>query len=690
MFSPMTRLLTSGKNIWLILCFLTAVQSNAQEAFLTEPPQEIETNALLRPKLQLGFGHLSYFGDVGSLNGVSRQRHLNWGTHVMMLNPIGDAFELNVFALFGTMSAAERLSNDQINFQTGVRMGGISLSYNFNHLLPENRYLTPFVSLGITTFEFNPKGNRQDALGRNYHHWSDGSVRSLPETHPNATSAEYLEMDGNFETDLRSQEQGTSYALRAISIPVGAGVDIALSNKFNLRLAAEYHFTNTDYLDGYAYKANTKTGVNRNDRFLYSSMGITYNLHHTEGAKKPRTYNEMQNINTPDSDEDGDGVMDFADICPFTPAGVQVDEKGCPVDSDKDGVPDYLDLEPNTALGAMVNADGETLNDEHFAEMFKVYMGESSHQIIRSSTSTADVERNNIIMAAREKGYRFTILQQVEFTNDQLAQILSIPKVKTIIEDGVMTYYAGDYTSSIDFLGVAQQLKDAGIDYAVDYNKGGKLTPIDEDLLFTPEDYETFATLYNDDIITFRVQIGAFSKAVSPKLFKDIPDVLVIPGTDGLTRYSSGSYDNIQDAAKHRVNLLLKGYEGAFVSAYRGGQRISLKDAGATVTKTEDLSTKNDQGLINKDFVKYAVQLGAFKGRIPAETLGDYMALGNVRPIRSDDGTTRYMHGAYDTMLEAQKAMDGLKEAGFKDIRVVGEFNGQIIPSDEARKLKGE
>lgn len=690
MFSPMTRLLTSGKNIWLLLAFLAAFECNAQEIFLTEPPQENEPNALLRPKLQLGFGHLSYFGDVGSLNGVSRQRHLNWGTHVMMLNPIGDAFELNVFALFGSMSAAERLNDDKVNFQTGVRMGGLSLSYNFHHLLPEHRYLTPFVSLGITTFEFNPKGNRQDAFGQSYHHWSDGSVRSLPETHPEATTAEFLEMDQSFETDLRSQEQGTSYALRAISIPVGAGVDIELTDKFNLRLAAEYHFTSTDYLDGYAYKANSQTGVNRNDRFLYSSMGITYNLHHTEGSKKPRIHDEMHDFNIPDSDEDNDKVMDFADICPFTPAGVAVDEKGCPVDNDKDGVPDYLDLEPNTAFGGVVNADGVALEDDHFAEMLKVYMGESGHQIVRSSTSTADVERNNIIMAAREKGYRFTIVQQGEFTNDQLAQILSIPKVKTIIEGGVMTYYAGDYTSSIDFLGVAQQLKDAGIKYAVDYNKGGKLTTIDEDVLFTSEDYETFAALYNDNEITFRVQIGAFSKAVSPKLFKDIPDVLVIPGTDGLTRYSSGAYSNIQDAAKHRVNLLLKGYEGAFVSAYRGGERISLKEAGATVTKAEDLTNESDHGLINPDFVKYAVQLGAFKGRIPAEILGEYMALGNVRPIRSDDGNTRYLYGVYDGMTDAQKAVNELKATGFGEIKIVGEFNGQIISMEEARKLKDE
>lgn len=42
-------------------------------------------------------------------------------------------------------------------------------------------------------------------------------------------------------------------------------------------------------------------------------------------------------------DADGDGVKDKKDKCPATPAGVLVDENGCPVDTDKDGVADYLD-----------------------------------------------------------------------------------------------------------------------------------------------------------------------------------------------------------------------------------------------------------------------------------------------------------------------------------------------------------
>jgi len=57
-------------------------------------------------------------------------------------------------------------------------------------------------------------------------------------------------------------------------------------------------------------------------------------------------------------DTDGDGVIDKLDQCPDTPAGVQVDEVGCPLDTDKDGVYDYLDKCPDTPIELKVDKDG--------------------------------------------------------------------------------------------------------------------------------------------------------------------------------------------------------------------------------------------------------------------------------------------------------------------------------------------
>jgi outer membrane protein OmpA-like peptidoglycan-associated protein len=63
-------------------------------------------------------------------------------------------------------------------------------------------------------------------------------------------------------------------------------------------------------------------------------------------------------------DSDGDGVPDGIDQCPDTPKGAVVDAKGCPIDSDGDGVPDGIDQCPNTPKGAVVDAKGCPLDSD--------------------------------------------------------------------------------------------------------------------------------------------------------------------------------------------------------------------------------------------------------------------------------------------------------------------------------------
>lgn len=64
------------------------------------------------------------------------------------------------------------------------------------------------------------------------------------------------------------------------------------------------------------------------------------------------------------SDTDGDGVKNYKDDCPGTPAGGIVDERGCELDSDGDGVVDRLDECPGTPAGATVDARGCELDSD--------------------------------------------------------------------------------------------------------------------------------------------------------------------------------------------------------------------------------------------------------------------------------------------------------------------------------------
>jgi Thrombospondin type 3 repeat len=60
----------------------------------------------------------------------------------------------------------------------------------------------------------------------------------------------------------------------------------------------------------------------------------------------------------PEGDEDGDGILDRADGCPGTRAGVRVDARGCSMDLDRDGVADGPDRCADTPVGVAVDATG--------------------------------------------------------------------------------------------------------------------------------------------------------------------------------------------------------------------------------------------------------------------------------------------------------------------------------------------
>ena len=134
------------------------------------------------------------------------------------------------------------------------------------------------------------------------------------------------------------------YEKSTIAYTLEIGLKVMLSDKVSLNFSANPYFPKTDYLDDVA-------AAYINDSYSTMMVGITFTPFYS-------------------SDYDGDGVEDALDKCPDTPAGVKVDEFGCPVDSDKDGVPDYLDECPDTPIGIAVDqsgcpldSDGDGVND---------------------------------------------------------------------------------------------------------------------------------------------------------------------------------------------------------------------------------------------------------------------------------------------------------------------------------------
>ncbi len=162
----------------------------------------------------------------------------------------------------------------------------------------------------------------------------------------------------------------------------GAGDD----DEFQLNAGAgfKYAFTDKAHLrsDLRFFHGNNQDAVN---------AAISVGLHYAFGGKASAAPAPAAPV---EGDADGDGVMDSMDQCPNTPAGAEVDSRGCPRDDDGDGVYNYQDDCPNTTnrkarvdgRGCYIKLDRKidiTLNlefdfdsaearDEHVAEVQKV------------------------------------------------------------------------------------------------------------------------------------------------------------------------------------------------------------------------------------------------------------------------------------------------------------------------------
>lgn len=135
--------------------------------------------------------------------------------------------------------------------------------------------------------------------------------------------------DANYETPSGDQE-GCNFVLGG-----GVGCDLRISDTWGIRYFCKYGYP----FGGSADKNDTREGGKFNDEHLVHNLGVYFNF-------------------SGNNDKDGDGVPNSLDECPETPAGVAVDEKGCPVDTDGDGVPDYLDQCPNTPSEAKIDEKG--------------------------------------------------------------------------------------------------------------------------------------------------------------------------------------------------------------------------------------------------------------------------------------------------------------------------------------------
>ncbi len=316
-------------------------------------------NPVYKPVVGIGGGAFSFLGDVrpGRWQPFTNDPGLRLTVSTFLDKK--HFYVMDFHFMMGGLDGRLDLPGQHLNFRTDLSVLGVSVKYAFAHLYRHPTAVSPYLSVGVETFHFNSKGDLLDAAGRPYQYADDGTIRDA--------SGRITNRDYVYETDLRSLDlygRG-DYPEYGFGIPLEFGFEAFLARRVSVRVGTALHLTTTDMIDN-VDEHSTGVPVDRHtDFFTYSFFSLHLDLFSDPEYRTERSL--MAEIVPPDeilsADEDQDWVLDMWDECPGTPAGVQVDSLGCPLDSDGDGVPDYLDLEPGTPPGTMVDDSGRTWSD---------------------------------------------------------------------------------------------------------------------------------------------------------------------------------------------------------------------------------------------------------------------------------------------------------------------------------------
>jgi len=698
----------------------------------------VKPGFVFKPTIGLGTGMFSFYGDLYNKHfqnpSVSRIAY-----ELSISQKLTDYLQFNFYALFGKLGANERItgSGRNLNFESQIRAGGINILYDFDNFLPKDRWASPYISLGVESFEFLSKTDLYDGEGRKYNYWSDGTIRDLAENDANSVNAVELHRDYTYESDIRTLNLDGfgKYAERSWAIPVGAGAILKVNDYWNVKIGATMHFTFTDYIDGVTSKSvGERAGTSKNDNFMMTSISIHYNL----GLKNNDEQSEEGDFSDVDffaldlEDFDKDGVPDSKDSCQGTPAGVPVDAKGCPLDEDEDGVPDHNDDELSTPKGALVDTRGVQLNDSTLAYQYSFYTDSTG---LFAKVEYHDHNGNSFKNNFYQKEYTVQLgTFKKGLTPELMTKFLSVNDISSAaIDDSTTIYTAGKFPDLLSAEQRKRELVEQGLtDAKVVYKQNGKyydaasiasnVVPgnstdnkngsdnkgtdsakdpksnknnVKDNSANTSDNNTSDNTSANSNAANqkgtvLRVQLGAYKKRLSKNVFKDINDLIEIKTEDGLYKYLTGSFTSFDVAAKHKVEMLLKGYSGAFIAAYKDGKRISLAEAGATMPKKDEVPEISDSTAVNganKSLVAFKVQIGVFKNEPPSDKQEQFNKVKGLAKEITPSGLTRYVAGSFNDYKSAEALKAELIKNGLSDAFVIAFFNGQYISIQEAIEL---
>ena len=202
----------------------------------------VNAQAPSRVGIYVGGGATWYYGDMNDriiTNSKLFRSYFNAGILFRALPKFDILLNYTTGKIVGADSLAIQTFNitRDLNFESKISEISLMLNYRFlRNGYYGNKKINPYIIAGIGYLKFNPQST------------FNGQKIDLQ---PLGTEGQFISNRGT----------PAPYKLYTLSIPLGIGVEIPLSNAFYLRLEYANHFTFTDYIDDISTKYTDSTAL---------------------------------------------------------------------------------------------------------------------------------------------------------------------------------------------------------------------------------------------------------------------------------------------------------------------------------------------------------------------------------------------------------------------------------------------
>jgi hypothetical protein len=543
------------KNLLAVSCFLVTsfFMAAAQETETPATPQPKvnpeKKDATHKPRIGLGAGIFTYFGEVRD-NSFSHLFTSSLGYELTVSRNISKSFGVDIRVIYGNLSVNERGAGNNYNFKSTIWNGSANIVYNFSGLYKKPRVIQPFVSAGFAYLSFDSKTDLYSAAGIQYHYWNDGTIRDMEETAANAENAVILQRDYEYETDLREQNLDGlgKYKLSAISVPLGAGFNIKVSDRFGMKLATTYFLNFTDLIDNISEAGEgARKGNSANDNFMFTSLSFSYALWSEEPFSARSTKSkDIEKYNLP---KDYYNNAEFEDVSELDKA----------------------------APAAPVKSNYTQPTDEEFEAMKPYNRKGINNEVMQAEGSGGEKGGKYTVQVG---AYGRNVPQEVQKKIDEIPGV-----TQSKINDSITIFTVGSYEKFEDAEKLQNQLIQQGLNdaFGLKENKVKEVTAkLDKLIKSNPELKAQYKNTLGADVLTFKVQTEEYRGEFDIKKFKDVIaqyGMQMQTTTGGLNIYTFGSFDNYNDANNLMQELSKKGVQKLKVKSYLNDKPISVEDA---------------------------------------------------------------------------------------------------------------